>query len=98
MARWYVDLIVVRLHRLGTVVGDAVLHCLNSIIIAADQSTFGRQLFVVQPDAGHPIVVRKLDALGSESSLNCHQLREASGQLTALDLLHRGNRYDRLVC
>jgi hypothetical protein len=88
----------VALHRLSTVVGDAVLHCLNSIIIAADQSTFGRQLFVVQPDAGHPIVVRKLNTLGSESSLNRHQLRETGGHLTALNHLHCGNRYYRLVC
>jgi hypothetical protein len=51
---------------------------------------------MVQPDAGHPIIVRKLDTLGSESSLNRHQLRETGGHLTALNLLHCSNRYDRL--
>jgi len=53
---------------------------------------------MVQPDTGHPIVVRKLDTLGSESSLNRHQLRETGGHLTALNHLHCGNRYYRLVC
>ena len=43
---------------------------------------------MVQPDTGHPIVVRKLDTLGSESGLNRHQLRETGGHLTALNHLH----------
>ena len=52
----------------------------------------------MQSDARHPLVICKLDALRSQSSLDCYKLREASCQFTAFNLLHRGKRYNRLAC